>query len=67
MVERKELSNDHNKPLAWLENKVKSDQKTRAQAMFDNGSGMNVIHTDLVKMLGLKVVEKPMVCNTING
>jgi len=35
--------------------------------MFDNGSGMNVIHTDLVKKLGLKVVEKPMVCNTING
>jgi len=67
MAERKEIANDHNKPLAWLENKVKSDQKTRAQAMFDNGSGMNVIHTDLVKKLGLKVVEKPMVCNTING
>jgi len=35
--------------------------------MFDNGSGMNVIHTDLVRKLGLKVKEQPTVCNTING
>ena len=27
MAERKEIANDHNKPLAWLENKVKSVRK----------------------------------------
>ena len=67
MVESKEPIKENSKPLAWLENKVISSRKARAQAMFDNGSGMNVIHTDLVKQLGLKVLERPTECNTVGG
>ena len=67
MTEPKEASKTNGRPIAWLENNHQNNYKTRAQAMFDNGSGMNVIHTDLVRKLGLKVKEQPTVCNTING
>jgi len=67
MTEPKEASKTNGKPIAWLENNHQDNYKTRAQAMFDNDSGMNVIHTDLVRKLGLKVKEQPTVCNTING